>query len=469
MGSESYGLIGFFAMLQAWFALLDLGLTPTISRESARYHGGGLSALNFRQLFRSLSLLFTAISFLGGVILILLSDIIAKNWLKFIELSYDEVVTAVKIMAISVSLRWLGGLFRGVISGAEKFVWLSCYNSLMATLRFVLVFVSMHIFGYSPSVFFLHQLVVAVLELVLLILQTYKILPSVVSGEIGWSLAPISAVFKFSLGVAFSSSVWILLTQVDKFVLSGVLPLSEYGYFSLAILVANGVLLVTGPVSVALMPRMARLYSEGKTDEMLEVYSHATQVVSVIAASTSIVVALLAEPLLFVWTGDRSIAISSSKVLSLYAIGNSFLAVGAFPYYLQFAMGNLRLHLIGNLGNVLLLVPLIIYAAKKFGAVGAGYIWLIVNGLFLFTWVFYVHQKLVKGLSFRWILKDVVAIYTPVFLILFILLDFFHIPKSRWYTLVYIAAFSLVSLLIASLSSSVIRSRVLSIFKKSNS
>lgn len=41
LGSEPYGLVGFFAMIQAWFMLLDLGLTPTLAREAARYRGGG--------------------------------------------------------------------------------------------------------------------------------------------------------------------------------------------------------------------------------------------------------------------------------------------------------------------------------------------------------------------------------------------------------------------------------------------
>jgi O-antigen/teichoic acid export membrane protein len=54
MGSEAYGLIGFFAMLQAWFGILDLGLTPTIGRETARYRAGVLPALAFRQLYRAL-------------------------------------------------------------------------------------------------------------------------------------------------------------------------------------------------------------------------------------------------------------------------------------------------------------------------------------------------------------------------------------------------------------------------------
>ena len=45
LGIESYGIIGFFATLQAWFILLDLGLTPALSREMSRYLGGAYSCL----------------------------------------------------------------------------------------------------------------------------------------------------------------------------------------------------------------------------------------------------------------------------------------------------------------------------------------------------------------------------------------------------------------------------------------
>jgi O-antigen/teichoic acid export membrane protein len=41
LGIEAYGLIGIFAILQAWLALLDLGLRPALGREMARFTGGG--------------------------------------------------------------------------------------------------------------------------------------------------------------------------------------------------------------------------------------------------------------------------------------------------------------------------------------------------------------------------------------------------------------------------------------------
>jgi len=66
MGAEAYGLVGFFAMLQAWFNLLDVGLTPTIARETARHRGGATDALSYRRLVRALEVVFLAIALMGG-------------------------------------------------------------------------------------------------------------------------------------------------------------------------------------------------------------------------------------------------------------------------------------------------------------------------------------------------------------------------------------------------------------------
>ena len=79
MGAEAYGLVGFFAMLQGLFNLLDFGLTPTISRQTAQYNAGVETALGFRQLFRSLSLIFSCIALIGGGLLFYFDSYIATH------------------------------------------------------------------------------------------------------------------------------------------------------------------------------------------------------------------------------------------------------------------------------------------------------------------------------------------------------------------------------------------------------
>ncbi len=455
MGAEAYGLVGFFTMLQACFGLLDMGLTPTVGRETARYHGGSISALAYRQLFRALSLIFLAVAVVGGSCLFFLADLVAGQWLNIESLDIDTVVIAVQIMSISVALRWMCGLYRGVVTGSERLVWLSAFNVLIATLRFIAVFVSMWQFGFTPLVFFIHQLIVALIEFSGLYWMGSRLLPGKASQQekIGWSFKPIKLVLKFALTIAFTSSIWVLVTQTDKLILSGILSLAEYGYFTLAVLVASGIIVISGPVSSTVMPRMARLNAEGKHDEMIQVYRNATQLVTVICGSAAITIAFTAENLLFAWTGDAELAQQAAPILRLYAIGNGFLALAAFPYYLQYALGNLRYHLIGNAVTACVLIPAIIFAANVYGATGAGWVWLSLNGLFLIFWVGFVHHKLEPGLHMKWIFLDIAKIGLPVFLALGCL-SFISMPAgSRIVEISVVAILSIVALAIAVLAS----------------
>lgn len=468
MGAEAYGLVGFFTLLQAWFALLDLGLTPTIGRETARYRGGAMAPLAYRQLFRALSLIFAAIALLGGGALWLLAAPLAQHWLKASELPLEQVVLAVQIMAISVALRWMGGLYRGVIGGCERLVWLSAFNALIGTLRFVAVFASMALFGFTPQVFFTHQLLVALLELLGLLLMSYRLLPArrALGAAIGWSLRPVRPLLGFALSIAFTSSLWVLVTQTDKLLLSGILPLAEYAHFTLAVLAASGIMVISTPISSAILPRLTRLHAEGRHAAMLKVYREATQFTSVLAGSAAITLALCAEPLLFAWTGDRQLAVSAAPIMRLYALGNGLLTLVAFAYYLQYAQGNLRYHLIGNTLMSALLIPCLVVAALHHGGHGAGVVWLGFNALSLLLWVAYIHHKLEPGLHLGWLGRDVLRILLPALLLPLTVIAIGTSADSRLGSLALVLGIGLLTLLGALAGTDLARQRLHARLKK---
>lgn len=460
MGPEAYGLVGFFAMLQGVFNLLDFGLTPTISRQTALYNAGAETALGFRQLFRSLSLIFTAVACMGGALLFYFNDIIAQNWLKTENLPLAEVLFCLQVMAICVALRWMTGLYRGVISGFEHIVWLSISNILIATLRFPGVLLYMYYFGFTIKAFFIFQLIIAFIEFALLAIKSYRLLPKLNNDlPIGWSLKPVRPLLGFALTIAFTSSVWVLLTQIDKFILSGMLPLSEYGYFTLAVLIAGGILQIGAPISSAIMPRMARLYGEKKYDELKEVYLSSTQFVTVIVVTAGIVLAVLAELVLYVWTGDVELAKKAAPILQLYTIGNTLLTLGAFPYYLQYAKGNLRLHFIGNLVMLIVLVPTIIWSAKNYGAIGAGWAWVLIQLTYLLVWVSYVHKVIEPKINVQWFRSFLPTIF---YVLVTLSIPFYSINFSddRVIAFLQISWISLLCLTISILSSKKIRDMV---------
>lgn len=408
MGAEAYGLVGFFAMLQAWFQLLDIGLTPTMSREASRYRGGATDALSLHRLLRALEGIFMVAALLGVAAIIAGADNIAGQWLKVQHLPRDDVRCVIMLMAFIVALRWICSLYRGAISGFEHLVWLNVFNSAVATARFVFVIPLFIFVGTSPIHFFAYQLVIAIVELAVLVAQTYHLLPKLdVKGRIPWQWQPLQGVLKFSLSVAFTGTVWVLVTQTDKLILSNLLLLSDYAYFTLAVLVAGGILVVSTPVSGALLPRMTRLSAAHDEAGLIRLYRNATQLVGIVAVPSALVLAFFPEQVLWAWTGDAVAASKAAPVLALYALGNGLLAMAAFPYYLQFAKGDLRLHVIGNAVFVAAFIPLLIWAVNGYGMVGAGYAWIIANLLPFVVWLPIVHRRFVKGLHTKWLLVDV--------------------------------------------------------------
>ncbi len=411
MGAEAYGLVGFFAMLQAWFQLLDMGLTPTMSRETARYRGGATDALSLHRLLRALEGIFIGVAIVGAVVMIASAGVIASDWLKVQELPQGEVRHAIMLMAVTIALRWVCGLYRGAISGFERLVWLSGFNIAIATARFVLVIPLFIFVGTSPTQFFAYQVVVAIVEVMVLAAQTYRLLPKIEAGQrMPWQWQPLRGVLKFSLSIAFTSAVWVLVTQTDKMILSNLLLLSDYAYFTLAVLVAGGILVISAPISGALMPRMTRLNAEGDEAGLILLYRNATQGVGIAAVPAALVLALFPQQVLWAWTGDLVVASKAAPVLALYAFGNGLLALAAFPYYLQFAKGDLSLHLIGNALFVVIFIPLLIWSANAYGMVGAGYAWIIANLLPFVAWLPVVHRRFVRGLHTKWLLVDVLPI-----------------------------------------------------------
>ena len=466
MGAEAYGLVGFFAMLQVWFQLLDMGLTPTMSRETARFNGGACTALELRHLLRALERFFLGVAVLGAAAMWAGASTIALRWLKVQTLPLVEVEHALQLMAIIIALRWVSGLYRGAISGFEKQVWLSSFNSVVATCRFVLVMPLFLWAGSSLGIFFGYQLVIAILELAVLVRKTYAMLPSVQSGKSTPSdWRPVRRVLKFSLTIAFTSTVWVLITQTDKLILSKLLPLADYAYFTLAVLVASGVLTISSPISAALLPRLVKLNSAHDETGLIRLYRNATQLVGVIALPVCVVLALFSEKVLWAWTGDVALASKAAPVLTLYVIGNGVLIFAAFPYYLQFAKGDLKLHLIGNGIFVLLLIPSLIWASLRYGATGAGWAWLGSNVIAFALWLPKVHARFFKGLHTQWLLYDILPIALSSVVVGVASQWFFVWSIHRGQVVFQIVAFGFLALLASCLCAPFVRKKLLSQYR----
>ncbi len=405
LGAEGFGLVGFHIMLQAWMPMLDLGLTPVLSREMSRFRAGTLTAEEAAIRLRSLEVLLGISAVLGVTILWACSDWVAHSWLSAVALSRDRMAACVALIGVAVGLRWLAGLQRAVLVGLELQGWVNAVTAVFATLRFVGVLPLLIYVSSAPEHFFAFQVAVGALELIAFAAAVRAFFKGRATTWLDRRV--LSDMFPIMGSMAFLTVMWVVVTQVDKLILSGLLPLADYGYFSLAVMAASGVLVLVGPLNQVIQPRLTVLAQLGDEETLTGLYRLTSQfaVVGFVAIGGGL--AFFAEPVLLIWSGSAVVASAAAPVLFWYALANAVVGILGLPFMLQFARGRLRIHVIGNILLMLPLVPGLILAAQRWGGAGAGKTYFTANLVFLMLWVPLAHRYVMPLLTWRWAYRDI--------------------------------------------------------------
>jgi O-antigen/teichoic acid export membrane protein len=410
LGGEAFGLVALSFTLQAWVVILDFGWSPTLTRAAATYRAGKTTPDELCGLLRSTLWIYLAVGIAAMTVLSVAAVMFSGRWFRHELLSADELLQALLVMGGVIALRWLADLLRSIHFGFERFVWLSKFNASMATLRFVLIVPLLAWTNAGIIGFFVFQLLIGLLECGLLAHQTRRVMPKesvTVRVKMFHSLRKFR---HFALTMALVGACWVLVSQTDKVLLSGLMTLAEFGEFTLATTAAGAVLLATTPLSAVILSRMTALLAKNDYKAFQRMYSYSTQWLGLIAWPLAAMLSLHAERILFVWTGDSLLATSATPVLRLYAMGNGVLAVSAVAYVGQFARGELRLHVLGSAVFLLLLLPLILWSTSHFGAIGAGWVWLLLNLAYMLIWLVLTHRTHGPYPYSRWLCHDVLPL-----------------------------------------------------------
>jgi O-antigen/teichoic acid export membrane protein len=446
MGPEAYGLIGVFTLLSAWLSLLDIGLTPALGREVARLRKSTDDATQLRDTVRSLETIFGFIGAFVFLVLYLAKEWLVTSWLKLDSLDIELAADCLSLMGALVSLRWFILLHRSGINAYECQFYLNALDILVISLRYPGSLLLLAHYDIGILEFFSYQLALAMVELVFVSRKFYRLLPKTKNGVRLFSVVQMKRIAPFSLGIAYTSAIWTVVTQSDKTMFTKLLSLSEFGYFTLIITVAHGLIPLTSPVKKAILPRMTLLLAQNKPREMLGLYRKGTRLVVAVTAPVAAIICIIPEQVIFLWTNSSEAARWVAPILPLYVLADAILAVVAFQYYLQCAYGVLRQHIQFNTFSALLQIPAIFYAAVEYGPVGVGWVWLTFRFLTLLLWTPYIHKIFAPGLHMRWLLTDVMpSVAISLFCVLVLQAPLLqNMPEKRVGAILYVVGATIV-------------------------
>lgn len=405
LGIEAYGLIGLFGVLQAWLGLLDMGMTPTLNREMARFTGGARSATSIRDLLRSIEIIGVIVATLLTACICAASGWLASDWLRAEKLPVMAVAHAFNVMGLVTALRFIEGIYRSAIIGLQRQVLYNVVNSSLVTLRWFGA--AAVLFWIAPTIeaFFIWQGIISTITLIVLLFVTYSALPKAERGGV-FSKDELRSIGHFAGGMFRITFLALLLTQMDKILLSKLLTLSEYGYYTLASVLAGALYMLTGPVCQAWYPHLSELHATNNKTELITKYHQGAQLVSVLMGSAAIIMIVYSRTILHLWTHDTVLANRSATLLSLLALGNLLNGLNWIPYQTQLAHGWTSLATRVNVVSIITILPAIYWATSIYGTEGAAWIWVLLNTIYLTIGNHFMYRKIMVLEKWRWYLED---------------------------------------------------------------
>lgn len=405
LGPAGYGLIGVFTLLLGLMALLDLGMAPTVSRELARLAAAEPNGAAARLLLRGAELVAMALGLIVAVVMIVASPWLASHWLDTRGLQQDDVTFALRIMALLVGLRILENVYRSALIGLQRQVILNAILALSGTLRNAGAFIVVVWIAPNVRAFFLWQLATGAATVAAFSLAVYMDFRGN-ARPARFSFAPLRATWRFAVGTMIVASLSIVLGNLDKILLTRLLPLDAFGYYALAVVIAQAPLGLITPIAQAFYPRFIQLHASND-DRLATLYHTASQGISILIGTATAFLVMLGRPMLQLWLHDPVTVDRVVDLVAVLAIGSMLNGIMTLPYFLQLAAGWTTLTIRVNLAAVCVVVPALALLVPVYGGMAAAWIWLGLNAGYVLIAVPLMHRRLLRGELRRWYIYDI--------------------------------------------------------------
>lgn len=406
MGIESYALVGVFASLLALFSILDMGLSATMTREMARLSALDTTGRDTRGMARTLEVIYWSVALLLGLAMIALSGPIADHWVKPDHLQAAVVKQALMITGGVVALRWPASFYLGGLCGLDRQPLLNLIQCACATLRGLGSVAVLWLISPTIQAYFSCQIIISAVETSCLAAALWWSLPGRGTGAT-FAMAHLKHVWRFSAGMTGISVVVLLLTQTDKIILSKMLPLELFGYYTLAWTVTSTLIRIILPIDFAVYPTLTRLVAEKNDQQLRNLYHKSCQMQIVLLVPAALVLILFGDAVLTVWSNDPAIVHNSGPILSILAIGTCLNGFMRVPYQAQLAYGWTSLAFYQNLVSVIVLVPLMVLFTWAYQGIGAAWVWVILNAGYFFIAIHIMHRRILSDAKWDWYRYDV--------------------------------------------------------------
>jgi len=402
-GVDGFGVIGFWMALQVVMGLFDLGLSSTLGRHLAQRssaEGSRDMLVTFERFAWGIALAITGLAAFSLVIL-------DHAWIRSRVLSQEELRISTALLALSLCLQFPTMLYTGGITGLQQHRSLSI-TQLMVNLSRWGGGVAAGLLGAPLAYFFLLQAAVSLAQSLTLRALLWRAVGEA-AGSGRWHWGVLRQHWRFSLGMAGTSFLSVLIANADRLIISKLLTAGELGVYAIAFLGSSALQLLLIPFYRVFYPKFSALVAAGGGVSLREQYLSSCRWLSAFVVPVAVSMFVFAPEILHIWV-HRSDPVVVAVFRCLVG-GVGMASLSWLPGAVQQAHAWTTLHL-GMLALAVLIgIPVAVAGVLTWGIVGATAVWLVHGALSVALEPWLMHRRILKGLLLRWYAT---ALFGPV-------------------------------------------------------
>ncbi len=470
LGIEFYGLIGTFAIIQSAIALLDLGIVPTVARELAVLRGRNSSASEFHNTLYTIQAVYFALAAIGFMIGLALSTIVAIYWINSTQMGANAISVAFAIMCLGATANLINGLFSATLMTMGKQLQCNLVSTCLLVLAAFVSAIGLLYFSWGLIEYVSWQTTASWVTLLIVRHLAWRSIPRHTSAPLFQS-SVVVALRKFATGVSITQVLATLSMNMDRILLSRLLPTDIFGYYTLAATLSSSLMGLVYPILAVASPRLTMAFHSPDAKFAANQYHFYSQLVTAAIIPATMTVIFFAEPLLLAWTQNADVVHYAATPLKILVLGWLFNGLMCIPYATQLAHGLVRLGLYGLAISLTFQVPALLFFIPRYGMDAAAWSWLIIELSFFLIAIPIMHRRILKGHASEWYLKDTIIpgisgliVVSISFVVFQQLQQFFEF--GRFFVCLYLGISAFLGFLATAISAAALRPIAVRLFRK---
>jgi O-antigen/teichoic acid export membrane protein len=387
LGAAEWGVVAACASMQVLVALIDMGVSQIVPRwvAMAKAKGAGLKA--YVRLFRRIYLGLSGFVF---VFLQVSAEYLAYEWFQLADAGRAGLELCIRLISLQLLLQLYNNLHLGIWNGLQEQVAANVRSCVFGTLKHVTALLLIAFVAQKAWLYALVFAVVALLEVLFNALSIKRLLKPLVLAQMR-EAATADSFWREVLTLSGGILLGLLVSQMDRLVLSRVVPVEDFGVYVVVITAALALLQLQTPLTRAFFPQfvedISRLGFVSKERLMRLLLSTA-----LIATLPMLLLSAVTEPVLQFWLAQPRFVELGAEPLRILCWAVAVNSIYGCLYQVIVAAGRSYLVIRFNLAALMVAVIMLFFIDLDMGIRLGGVLWLVTASTQLlcamFWWVF---------------------------------------------------------------------------------